>query len=190
MTCIVGLEHDGHVTIGGDSGGSAGEQIQIMANPKVFRLGEMIIGYTWSFRMGQILQYAEDLPKEIKSQSNHEFLVTEFVPYIRRLMKEAGWLTVKDSKEEGGQFLVGIRGELYEVDSNFAVLRTKDGFNAIGSGSQYALGVMYVLKYKVNQYSDIIEPPRYMVELALDAAAKYSHGVEGPFRFETLIKED
>ena len=47
MTCIVGLEHNGAVWIGGDSAGvdnSLG--IQTRDDRKVFQIGEAVIGFT------------------------------------------------------------------------------------------------------------------------------------------------
>ena len=190
MTCIVGLEYKGGVIIGGDSAGVAGSQIQLTTTPKVFKLSNMLIGYTWSFRMGQIIQYAQNVPKPKKQESNYEYLINGFVPFIRGIFKDAGWLRTEDLRDEGGQFLVGIHGQLFQINSDFSVLRMKNGFDAVGSGAAYALGTIYILKEKVNQYSDVIEPPTYIVELALEAAAHYSTGVSAPFVFEKLNTKD
>ena len=192
MTCIVGLEYEDGVIIGGDSAAVAERQIQITTTPKVFKLASMLIGYTWSFRMGQIIQYSlKDVPLiPKKTDSNYRYLINDFVPFLRDIFKDAGWLTVKDNKEEGGQFLIGIRGQLFEIDSNFAVLRMSDGYSAVGSGAPYALGTLYTLKAKVNEFSNIIEPPSYIVELALQAAAHYSTSVSAPFIVEKLNTKD
>ena len=47
MTCIVGIAHNGKVTIGGDSAGTNNwSQQTIRRDPKVFPLGEFIFGCT------------------------------------------------------------------------------------------------------------------------------------------------
>lgn len=58
MTCIVGLVDGDRVILGGDSAGIAGWHLQLRADEKVFRNGPYAIGFTTSFRMGQILRYA------------------------------------------------------------------------------------------------------------------------------------
>ena len=82
---------------------------------------------------------------------NYAYLVKRFVPFLRAAFKDAGWLEVENSREEGGQFLVGIRGELFEINSDFSVLKMVDGFNAVGSGEYYALGAMRILKNNTEQ---------------------------------------
>lgn len=186
MTCIVGLEYKDGVIIGGDSAAVAEGRVQLTTTPKVFKLAHVLIGYTWSFRMGQIIQYSSDVPKmdaskQYPSDSNYKYLINDFVPFLKDVFKDAGWLKTEEERDEGGQFLIGIRGQLYEINSDFSVLRMSDRYIAVGSGAPYALGALYTLKEKVNEFSDIIEPPSHIVLLALQAAAYYSTGVSAPF---------
>ena len=68
MTCVVGLIEDNTIYLGADSLGSNGHSKSEYRFPKVFQNGDFLIGYTSSFRMGQMLQYELDLsdihPKE------------------------------------------------------------------------------------------------------------------------------
>lgn len=57
MTCIVGLVDKGSIYMGGDSAGVAGLSVTTRADEKVFLNGPFIMGFTTSFRMGQILRY-------------------------------------------------------------------------------------------------------------------------------------
>ncbi len=180
MTCIVGLEYDGKVYMGGDSAAVANSNLQLTDTPKVFEKQKMLIGYTWSFRMGQIIQYAKTVPEIKEYPDNYEYLVKSFVPFLRNIFKDAGWLIVEKSRDEGGQFLIGLRGELFEITSEFAVLRMADGFNAVGSGSYYALGALRILKHNTDK------EPTMKVGLALEAAAYFSTSVSSPFVIEKL----
>lgn len=180
MTCIVGLEQDGKVYMGGDSAATSNKNLQLSDTPKVFRKQKLLIGYTWSFRMGQVIQYAAAFPKLKEHSGNYAYLVKSFVPFLRTAFKDAGWLEVEKSREEGGQFLVGIRGELFEITSEFAVLRMMDGFNAVGSGFYYALGALRILENNVDK------DPITKVGLALETAAYFSMTVSAPFIFEEL----
>ena len=57
MTCIVGLIDGRRVWMGGDSAGVSGLDITVRADAKVFRNGDFLIGFTSSFRMGQLLAF-------------------------------------------------------------------------------------------------------------------------------------
>lgn len=45
--------------MGCDSAGVGGWHLQLRADPKVFHVGHFLIGYTDSFRMGQLLRFGE-----------------------------------------------------------------------------------------------------------------------------------
>jgi ATP-dependent protease HslVU (ClpYQ) peptidase subunit len=65
----------------------------------------------------------------------------------------------------------------------------KNGYSAVGSGASYALGTLYILKEKVNEFSNMIEPPSYIVNLALQAAAHYSTSVSAPFVIRKIYND-
>lgn len=52
MTCIVGIVDNGKVYMGADSLGVGGLSKRVRKDPKLFRVGEFVFGYTSSFRMG------------------------------------------------------------------------------------------------------------------------------------------
>ena len=181
MTCIVGIEFDGKVFMGGDSAGVAGWAMAIQAGPKVFHKGDFLIGFTSSFRMGQLLQYHLAVREQGKKETNRAYMILAFAEAVRELMKGHGYAKIENNKEEGGLFLVGYRGELYKVQYDWAVLRRVDGFNAVGCGEDYALGALRVLDRT---------KPKEALEAALDAAAHFSAGVSGPFLFEVGEESD
>ena len=58
MTVIVALKNKDEVVMGGDCAGVGWNyDIQMRSDPKVFRVGRFVIGYTSSFRMGQLLRF-------------------------------------------------------------------------------------------------------------------------------------
>lgn len=147
MTCIVGLATaSGVVYMGGDSCASDGYMKYPIASPKVFRLGEILIGYTTSFRMGQIIQYHLTPPKHQKGETDEEYIVTGLTEAVRLLLKDHGFSTVYNNAETAGAFLVGYHGALYKVGGEFQVLRPANGIHACGSGEQFALAAMYALE--------------------------------------------
>jgi ATP-dependent protease HslVU (ClpYQ) peptidase subunit len=171
MTCVVGVAHGGKVYMGADSQGSSGWDKREVLYPKVFNVGQFLIGFTTSFRMGQLLQYQ----LEVKPQGNEDdyaYMVTAFVESVRELLKNSGWAKVENNQEEGGNFLVGYKGRLYEIQTDMSVLEHADGFDAVGCGRKYALAAVVALKDK---------DPRVRIYQALEIAELFSNGVGGPF---------
>lgn len=174
MTCIVGLVHDGKVTIGADSAGVGGLDIANRKDVKVFTNGDFVIGCTTSFRMIQLLQYKLTAPKRHPDTDVMRFMVTDFIEEARRVFRDGGFTTKDREAESGGTFLVGYAGRLFRIDSDFQVGERADGFDACGCGDSYALGAMA-------NTADM--PPRDRLTKALETAAHFSAGVRGPFVF-------
>lgn len=172
MTCIVGLMDTGRVYIGGDSAGVGGLDLIIRSDPKVFRNGEFIFGFTSSFRMGQLLRFSFKAPPRPEGVDDYQFLVTSFINSIRTCLKEGGFAASKDGVESGGSFLLGYRGNLYNISGDYQVGIAADGFDSCGCGQQIALGSLFSTKG---------QSPETRIDLALKAAENYSAGVRGPF---------
>lgn len=180
MTCIVGLETENGVMIGSDSAAvTDGWGINASCLKKVFGHGEFLIGYTSSFRMGQLLQYKLSIKPQTNKQSNLEYLATMFIDSVRKCLKEGGFSKVENEQEEGGQFLVGYRKKLYRVDADFQVNSHIDSYMAIGCGACFALGSLWTSK-------DL--PPEKRVRQALEAAGHFSSGVCEPYYISQIEK--
>ena len=175
MTCIAGFVEKGKVCIGGDSAGVAGFNIVSRKDTKVFRNGDFIIGYTSSFRMGQLLRFSFKPPKVPKNMDVYEYLCTLFVDEIRETYKKGGYLRKSDDVESGGCFLVGYKGRLFNIDSDFEVGENRDNFDSVGCGCSYALGALDALS------KDTEIDSTTKIYKALEAATKFSCGVCEPF---------
>lgn len=178
MTCLVGIEHDGCVTIGGDSAGVSGHALTIRADEKVFRRGEYLFGFTSSFRMGQLLRYALDVPAP-KTGNLHAFMATTFIDAVRSTLKAGGYTEIANGRESSGTFFVGIRGRLFAVYDDHQVARASAGYSATGSGGNVAVGSLHSTK-------NLILDPRERARLALEAAADLTSSVAPPFVIETI----
>lgn len=175
MTCIIGLVHEGNVFIGGDSAGISGLSVSIRSDEKVFVNGPFIMGFTSSFRMGQLLRYKFDPPQQTVDQDDIEYMVTSFIDAARECFRKNGF----GDKEatEGGNYLVGYRGKIYTIGSDHQVGIPADTFDSVGSGSSLALGAMYATKG---------QDPIKRITTALEAASAFNAGVSPPFR---IIKQ-
>lgn len=172
MTCIVGLVDNGRVFIGGDSAGVSDLDVVVRADEKVFVNGPFLMGFTTSFRMGQLLRYALRPPKWIDGEL-YRFMVVDFIDDVRRVLADGGMSKKEDNVEEGGQFLVGAYGHLFTIGEDFQVGENIHGYAACGCGEAYAMASFF---------STARLTPRRRVQTALEAAEEFSGGVRRPFK--------
>lgn len=180
MTCIVGLKHGGKVYIGGDSIGFCPSTYAktVRADEKVFHNGEFIFGFTTSFRMGQILRYSFTPPPRLETTaSDMEYLVTTFIPAVIQAFETHGFSTSDNGAKTGGQFLLGYRGELYCIFSDYQVSRPVIPYDAVGCGEDLAKGALHVLLSLPNGLTG-----EEIVGAAIKAAAEHSAGVSDPVK--------
>lgn len=176
MTCIVGVVHKGAVFIGGDSAGVDGHySLSIRADKKVFRNGDFVMGFTSSFRMGQLLAFSFSPPKPRVGDDLMAFMVKDFIWAARQCLKDGGYARIENSVERGGTFLAGYGGRLFHISDDFQVGEAVHGFDACGCGSDVAQGVLFATKDR---------DPNERINLALTAAETFSAGVRGPFFIE------
>ncbi|PWJ93555.1 hypothetical protein C8D77_101234 [Mesorhizobium loti] len=172
MTCIVGVIDAGKVYIGGDSAGVAGYSLTVRADRKVFSNGDFIMGFTSSFRMGQLLAQSFTPPKRHPDTDVYKFMVTDFINAVRDCLKTGGYAEKHHEAEKGGTFLVGYQGRLFLIDSDYQVGEALDGFDACGCGAEIALGALFATP---------AAKPNDRLTLALEAAERLSAGVRAPF---------
>lgn len=189
MTCIVGLVHEGTVYLGGDRAGADEYwHMTVQAEPKVFtralnmvvpgpdgvRKPLLAIGYTTSFRMGQLLRHHLAVPEWNSLIRDAEgWVVHDLIPSIRATLTDGGYTKKENNKESGGSFLLGFAGNLFRIQDDFAAIRALDGYDAIGSGGSIALGALFSTIGATS--------PSLRVSEALKAAEHHSAGVRGPF---------
>lgn len=176
-TCIVGIEDNKGVYIGGDSAGISGDEISTRSDKKIFRNGHFIMGFTSSFRMGQLLQYKLDPPIQDPEIDDYEFLVTYFIDSVRQCFIDNGYGNV--SSNEFGQFMFGYNGKLYYVDEDLQLGTDANNYMSLGCGSPYALGSLFSTKGKST---------KTRIKTALEAAAEFSTGVCPPFYIVEQLK--
>jgi len=188
MTCIVGyIEKNKTETIiylGGDSSGVYGTHITLREDPKVFKKGnKFLIGFTSSFRMGQLLMSSKfEPPKQKEKQTELDYMITDFVDEVRKVFDENGYMKKENNQEEGGIFIVAYKDKLYQIESDFQVGVNILPYDACGSGEDYAKGALYSL---VN-FSTLTNGEK-IVEKALEASANFNSAVSKPFNIVKMI---
>ena len=139
---------------------------------KVFTNGPVAIGFTTSFRMGQLLAHSLSVPEPPADCNLHRWMVTSFVDAVRDCLKAGGYAQKDKEEERGGTFLVGIRGRLFHVSGDYQVGEPAAGFDACGCGFEIARGALAATRGR---------PAFDRVTTALRAAEEFSAGVRGPF---------
>lgn len=182
MTCIIGFTTGNEVYIGGDSAGTQDTDIRIRADEKVFKRDGMVFGFTSSYRMGQILRYSFQVPDHDPRKSDFEYLCTDFIDALMKCYKEKNFARLEDNVMEGGVFLLGYNGKLYQVEADFQVGEVVDSFDAVGCGSEYALGVLKAT------FDENISAEEY-IENALYISAYFSGAVCEPFTVVNNFQE-
>ncbi|MEX4005454.1 hypothetical protein AB4Y38_42445 [Paraburkholderia sp. EG285A] len=179
MTCIVALTDGKKVYMGADSAGSGAGGITVRADPKIYRVGPFLIGFTTSFRMGQLLGHSLTVAPHPEGTDVFAFMCTTFIDAVRACFTRGGFARKDGERESAGTFLVGYMGRIFQIGGDYQVAERAVNFNACGSGEQAALGSLHTTVGMPMR-------PEVRLERALAAAAKFSTGVRGPFRIEVL----
>jgi len=174
MTCIIGLERDGVLWVGGDSAAYREDEVNTRVDPKVWTADNFIFGFSGSFRIGQLLRWGFKPPKNSRN-SDIEYMVIDFIDALKELLIQKG----ASSKGEDGdtfdaEIVVGYNRRLYVIETDFNVSTRTETYVSSGGGSPYALGALWVLE-------SAGFPPEIVIEKALRASAQYCPSVKPPF---------
>ena len=176
MTAIAALvDSNGDIYIGADSSGVCSDTLNltIRSDEKVFLKGDdFVIGFTTSFRMGQVLKHQFVVPLRPEGISDEEYMVKYFVEGVRACFAATG--------ATAGRFVVGYRGKIYDIENDFQVGCPSDWFYACGCGENLCKGALYAM-LKTTELS-----AESKVLMALEAAEHMSAGVRGPFVVKRL----
>lgn len=178
MTSIVAVSQNKICYIGGDSAGSNSRNGEIggRVSPKVFERNGYLFGYTTSFRMGDILEFRCPIPSKKELYIDlRRHLITNWIPTLRRILRDEGFIQIDKNVERGGTFIVGYKGEICMIYDDLQVGIPSDGYAAVGSGTPYALGALYATK-NLNWMG-----AEERVKLALAASAYHNAYVREPF---------
>lgn len=187
VTCVVGVEYEENgerkVLLAADSAATNDYTTQVVRGPKVFRVGDLLIGFTTSFRMGQLLQYRlpHCLPKKAHEHLDPmEHIITNVIPAIIYALDDGRYIKDQNQRIEAGTYLIGCSGRLFEVSDGFGVCEWQDGYGAIGSGYQPALGAMFATYPPVTAKATFGQATKMAYE-GLSAAVQFSGSCSRPF---------
>lgn len=186
MTCVVALIDGERVFMGADSAGVGGYSLQVRRDRKIYRVGAMIIGFTTSFRMGQLLGYSLSLPLHHSDVTVERYMATAFIDAVRSCLKTGGFAKSENGVESGGDFIVAYQRRLFIVHSDYQIAETTNDYAAVGCGFDLALGSLHT---SGSAKARSLFTAEERVRLALEAADTFSAGVCAPYYIEELALE-
>lgn len=169
MTAICAVRNKDGIWMGGDRAASnCWGNTEVVAHPKVFKNGHMLIGFAGDFRAAQLIEHVFTPPKITKNQDAMTWCVTQFVPALQECLCENDY----DGEEESFGILFSVHNRLFTMTTNYAIMEYEKDWAAIGEGEQFCDGVLSVLG---------TDNPEQTIEMALSAAERNCGGVTRPF---------
>lgn len=171
MTTIVAIQTDTGVKIGADTQATLGSD-RIMHISKIMHNGPFIIGGAGDAYMLDLLHYIWKPPvlTAIDKKDIHRYIVAKVGPSLRELFENDKLYSSRKNTDDKlvFDFLFVIGGEVFNIGDDYSVLKSRNNFHAVGSGSMYALGALCV---------------GATLEKALEAAAENDSKTSAPFEF-------
>lgn len=145
MTVIAAYSDDNTHWIASDSMGTD-NGVMVELGGKLIRKNEYLIGFTWSYRVADVVREGKNYPEDIRSIID----MRKFRDALMEDLKEQAG--VKDTADPGrvmeapvGLVLVSSSG-IYQLESDFQIHKIRNGYSAIGSGYEFAYGALYCAK--------------------------------------------
>lgn len=178
MTLIAGLiAKDGAVWMAGDSAASNNNHVWVRKDRKVWTAGEMVLGFSGSFRARDILQYQMSAVAPGPQEDIDSYMRTSFIENVKTALRHGGFVGkfTEGHESQLSQLLVGIRGRLYAVSNDFHVGEVITDFMTIGSGHAVANGALWS--------NDHLGDPQARLRQAMDAATFFVPSVRPPYNY-------
>ena len=177
MTCIIGIANDkGGVWVGGDSAVTLTEEHAVLqiAEPKVFRKGNVLFGIHGSLDMVQIIRGSLSIPDD--TNESEQSYPNKIADAIKACIKNKG-----ASGAVTSDIMFGWKTSIYQMQltENGCLLKPfEGGYMAMGCSRSLAIGSLF----STSGESD----PVVRITNALTAAAKYDFRVRPPFTILNL----
>jgi ATP-dependent protease HslVU (ClpYQ) peptidase subunit len=172
MTVIASIRTPTSILMGGDSAQNTGGSIMLTSEEKVFINGDYCFGVAGSPRVAERVRYEFVPPRKIASSTWTQFMVQSFLPRLKDALGVEAPL-------EKSAILVGTKGGgIYEIDHTWIAKQSQDGYAAVGSGGDYALGSLHSTRG---------DPKRRLLK-ALNSAAHFNAYIRAPFTILELVE--
>lgn len=189
MTTLIAFQHDDFCVIAADTQ-TTGYDLRSDCSPmgKIAKNGKFLVSAAGLVRGMNLIQHAFNPPTVPRTKDLDKFMVTSFVPALRKTFALSGY----DIKSDGmaaffeNDFIVAVNGTLYFIDEGYGLERTKDKVYCTGSGMKLALGAAYALGLEeCDDYEEAIE----ILEAAVKAAIRYDINSGGQVQIALQTKD-
>jgi len=183
MTSIIGINSAYQTWLGGDSAATDDDSIEVRVESKVWQRGRWVFGSCPSFRLIQVIKFKLNIDTWLNepSKTTTQDIVNNLVLPLRNLIND-----MRVDIEDGWTILLGGSGKLWSIQDDYSVSQVIR-YTAIGSGSQYALGVLHyvyegqssnlpVVPSHVYTYQDSLECKHNLAEYVIIKAASRAAG--------------
>jgi ATP-dependent protease HslVU (ClpYQ) peptidase subunit len=171
MTCIAGcidVSESGNVIIGADQSASTDNRKWQAKDKKIFKKNGFVMAGAGDGRFIQLAVHNFNPPKP-NIKNIEKFMVNVFIEKFSDFM-------VKFSIDTEASFLVGYKDRLFSLHPDFQIFETDYGYDAIGSGEDFAVGSLHTTM-------QLNIPTKERVKLALEAATANCLSVYPPYVF-------
>ena len=82
----------------------------------------------------------------MEAKKSGKKMISKAMPSLRECLKANGYNFDEAQEKDSGarfQFLIACNGQLFDIDSDLAVMRSSDGIYGVGSGAAYAIGAIH-----------------------------------------------
>lgn len=189
MTVIAGLVQEGKVWMGADRAwvrsGGYGSLIAATSKVHVHKLDAgdptlapeqvecLLLGGAGSPRVLQIAFHELAFPPR-RGKGTEAYLREYLIEPLREVLKTMGASMLDEGRTRTGvNFLIGLAGQLFEMDENLSLVEPLDPFGAIGAAEEVACGALFCTHGK--------GVPEQTLLLALLASERFNASVRGPF---------
>ena len=140
---------------------------------KIIKKGDMLIGIAGHLRATNIVEHIFQVPEIEDDQKPIEYLAKQFIPALRETYKQEAYSENDKGKDvNGSTIIIGFKGNVYEISSDYAVTENNRKFMSIGSGSQYATGACAVEFDKMLNAPSTVEDVISLLFTAISVAAR------------------
>jgi hypothetical protein len=148
---------------------------------KIARNGKYLVAAAGLVRGMNLIQHSFNPPPPPRSNLD-KFMVTQFVPALRKCFQAAGY----DMKDDGdvaqhdNEFLIAVQGVIYLIDEAYGIERTSNNVYVTGTGMELALGAAHALGIsEIDDWEEAVS----VVEAAVETAIKYDIYSGGSVQF-------
>lgn len=176
MTCIILIIDSKRMYLGADMQGTD-STFHADYQDKIFHRGELLIGVSGSYAIGNSLRYRVKIPKLDKDFQTpnqiRDYVHRRLWRQIKETLTEDDLIASEDGELKiGGCILIGIRGMIFVIQEDFAILEPRTPYYSIGSGNPYGFATMMCLdRQEVKMHAET------KVREAILIASKHCPGV-------------